>query len=133
MWLRAGRSTCQSKRGLCAARIVHAFVKMLGLKLNRFQMVDPNTFYLVNGVRRRWSAVQHDPDVLQYQVWRNESGRSAGELKNQALQAVGQEQSGGMEQRQPLSRLSWDPRKEPALNRDPGPRTGPALTTAPFF
>uniref|UniRef100_H3CAZ1 Amine oxidase n=1 Tax=Tetraodon nigroviridis TaxID=99883 RepID=H3CAZ1_TETNG len=69
-------------------QIVHAFVKMLGLKLNRFQMVDPNTFYLVNGVRRRWSAVQHDPDVLQYQVWRNESGRSAGELKNQALQAI---------------------------------------------
>lgn len=69
-------------------RIVRAFVEMFGIKLNKFKMVDPNTFYFVNGVRRRTSAVQRNPDVLQYQVWRRERGQSAEELKEQALQAV---------------------------------------------
>lgn len=89
--LRLGCFIRQSKRGVLlpsASRVVHAFVKMLGVKLNQFKMVDPNTFYLVNGVRRRTSAVQHNPDVLQYGVWRSERGRSAEELKEQALQAV---------------------------------------------
>lgn len=71
-------------------RIVHAFVEMFGIQLNEFNMVDPNTFYLVNGVLRRTSAVQHNPDVLQYRVRRSERGRSAEELNEQALQAVNQ-------------------------------------------
>lgn len=68
--------------------MVQAFVEMLGLQLNEFRMVDPNTFYLVNGVRRRTWAVQRDPDVLGYGVWRSERGRSAEELMEQALRAV---------------------------------------------
>lgn len=69
---------------------MHAFVEMLGIEVNEFKMVDPNSFYLVNGVRRKTSAVRHNPDVLQYQVWRSERGKSAEELKEQALQAVSQ-------------------------------------------
>lgn len=50
-------STCSCLL-LSATRIVHAFfVKMLGIEVNKFKMVEPNSFYLVNGVRRRTSAV----------------------------------------------------------------------------
>lgn len=73
---------------LCSTSIVHAFVEMFGIRVNTFNMVDPNTFYLVNGVRRRTAAVQQNPDVLHYGVQRRERGRSAEELKEQALQPV---------------------------------------------
>lgn len=94
---------------LCSTSIVHAFVEMFGIKVNKFNMVDPNTFYLVNGVRRRTAAVQQNPDVLHYRVQRRERGRSAEELKEQALQPVNTTQTAQqhciirVEQHQPVS------------------------------
>lgn len=73
---------------MCSTSIVHAFVKMFGIKVSKFNMVDPNTFYLVNGVRSRTAAVWQNPEVLHYQVQRHERGRSAEELKEQAMQPV---------------------------------------------
>lgn len=75
---------------MCSTSIVHTFLEMFGIKVNKFNMVDPNTFYLVNGVRRRTATVQQNPDVLRYRVQRHERGRSAEELKEQALQPVTQ-------------------------------------------
>nr|XP_046236086.1 L-amino-acid oxidase-like isoform X2 [Scatophagus argus] len=48
--------------------IVHWFAKHLGVKLNKFIMDDPNTFYLVNGLRRKTWTVKNNPDVLKYKV-----------------------------------------------------------------
>lgn len=61
---------------------------MFGLKLKTFRMADPNTSYLVNGVRRKTSEVTLNPDVLGYQVWSSERGRSAQQLRQQAEQPV---------------------------------------------
>lgn len=68
--------------------IVLWFAKELGLKLNEFIMDDPNTFYLVNGLQKRTRTVQNNPDVLKYKVRKNENGKSADELLQQALQKV---------------------------------------------
>ncbi|XP_045921686.1 L-amino-acid oxidase-like [Micropterus dolomieu] len=69
-------------------RIVRWFADELGVKLNEFIMDDPNTFYLVNGLRKRTYTVKTNPDVLKYQVRRNEKGKSADELLQQALKKV---------------------------------------------
>lgn len=68
--------------------IVHWFVKKLGLKLNKFIMFDPNTFYLVNGLLKRTYAVKADPDILNYKVRGSEKRKSADDLLQQALQKV---------------------------------------------
>ncbi|XP_035531358.1 L-amino-acid oxidase-like [Morone saxatilis] len=72
-------------------RIVHWFAKKLGVKLNTFHMNDPNTFYLVNGVRKRTYTVQTNPDVLKYKVRRSEKGKTADKLLQQALQKFNDE------------------------------------------
>ncbi|XP_062300993.1 L-amino-acid oxidase-like [Scomber scombrus] len=69
-------------------RIVHWFVKKLGVKLNEFIMNDNNTFYLVNGVREKTYAVQANPDVLKYNVSESEKGISADDLLDRALKKV---------------------------------------------
>ncbi|XP_078132320.1 L-amino-acid oxidase-like [Sander vitreus] len=69
-------------------RIVHWFADELKVKLNNFSMYDPNTFYLVNGLLKKTYTVQNDPDVLNYNVWPSEKGKSADELLQQALQKV---------------------------------------------
>ncbi|XP_034757123.1 L-amino-acid oxidase-like [Etheostoma cragini] len=71
-----------------AHQIVHWFVKTLNVTLNKFTMDDPNTFYLVNGLLKKTSAVQNDPDVLKYNVDKSEKGKSADELLDSALQKV---------------------------------------------
>uniref|UniRef100_UPI0037E99CB6 L-amino-acid oxidase-like n=1 Tax=Semicossyphus pulcher TaxID=241346 RepID=UPI0037E99CB6 len=68
--------------------IVRWFAKELGVKMNKFIMDDPNTFYLVNGIREKTFAVQTDPDLLKYEVWKNETGKSADELLQHALRKV---------------------------------------------
>ncbi|KAG7497024.1 L-amino-acid oxidase-like [Solea senegalensis] len=68
--------------------IVCWFATKLGVKFNEFHIADPNTFYLVNGLRERAHTVQSDPDVLQYKVKSSEKGKSAIELLQQALQKV---------------------------------------------
>ncbi|XP_038595466.1 L-amino-acid oxidase-like [Micropterus salmoides] len=69
-------------------RIVRWFADELGVKLQNFTMDDPNTFYLVNGLRKRTYAVKANPDILNYNVRRSEKGKSADELLQQALQKV---------------------------------------------
>ena len=49
---------------------------------------DPNTFYLLNGVKTRTSEVNEKPDILGYNLEGNEKGKSADELLQQALQKV---------------------------------------------
>eukprot|EP00064_Thunnus_orientalis_P021303 superscaffoldBa00006377_g21463 len=69
-------------------RIVHWFIKKLGVKLNEFVMNDGKTFYLVNGQRKRTNLVETNPDVLKYNLWESERGKSADELLQQSLQKV---------------------------------------------
>ncbi|XP_067436413.1 L-amino-acid oxidase-like [Thunnus thynnus] len=69
-------------------RIVHWFIEKLGVKLNEFVMNDGKTFYLVNGQRKRTNLVETNPDVLKYNLWESERGKSADELLQQSLQKV---------------------------------------------
>ncbi|KAK5848103.1 hypothetical protein PBY51_005750 [Eleginops maclovinus] len=69
-------------------RIVRWFADELGVKLNPFVMEDNNTFFLVNGLRRRTYAVKANPNILKYKVWRRERGMSADKLLQRALQKV---------------------------------------------
>ncbi|KAI4800458.1 hypothetical protein KUCAC02_009686 [Chaenocephalus aceratus] len=69
-------------------RIVRWFAKELGVKLNPFIMEDVNTFYLVNGLLRKTYAVKADPNILKYNVWKSERGKSADQLLQRALQKV---------------------------------------------
>ncbi|KAK5599891.1 hypothetical protein CRENBAI_014209 [Crenichthys baileyi] len=68
--------------------IVLWFVEQLGLKLNKFRMDDNNTFYLVNGVKKKMYAVKSNPDILNYKVTKSEKGLSADALLQRALQKV---------------------------------------------
>ncbi|XP_039677428.1 L-amino-acid oxidase-like isoform X2 [Perca fluviatilis] len=67
-------------------QIVRWFADDLKVKLNKFIMYDPNTFYLVNGLLKKTYTVQNDPDVLKYNVQPSEKGKSADELLQKALQ-----------------------------------------------
>ncbi|XP_072232063.1 L-amino-acid oxidase-like isoform X2 [Leuresthes tenuis] len=68
--------------------IVLWFADKLGVKLNEFNMDDPNTFYLVNGVKKRTYAVQANHSILNYKVQASETGKSAEQLLQKALQKV---------------------------------------------
>ncbi|CAI5660948.1 unnamed protein product [Oreochromis niloticus] len=69
-------------------KIIRWFIKEMGLKLNPFIMYDPNTFYLVHGLRKRTYAVTANPDILNYKLPESERGKSADQLLLQALQKV---------------------------------------------
>ncbi|XP_034425165.1 L-amino-acid oxidase-like [Hippoglossus hippoglossus] len=69
-------------------QIVHWYARSLGLKLNEFIMTDPNTFYLVNGIKKRTSEVKREPHILGYNLEGDEKGKSANELLQQALEKV---------------------------------------------
>uniref|UniRef100_A0A8C8E3P5 Amine oxidase n=1 Tax=Oryzias sinensis TaxID=183150 RepID=A0A8C8E3P5_9TELE len=60
----------------------------LGVKMNTFVMDDPNTYYLVNGVKKRTYAVKGNASLLGYKVQPGEMGKSADELLQQALEKV---------------------------------------------
>uniref|UniRef100_A0A3B5KUY0 Amine oxidase n=1 Tax=Xiphophorus couchianus TaxID=32473 RepID=A0A3B5KUY0_9TELE len=66
-------------------RIVCTFAKKLDVKLRDFIMDDNNTYVLVNGVKKRNHEVKENPDVLRYDVYENETGKSAEDLLQQAL------------------------------------------------
>ncbi|XP_031694893.1 L-amino-acid oxidase-like [Anarrhichthys ocellatus] len=68
--------------------IVHSFAKTLNVKLNKFIMDDPNTFYLVNGFLEKTDTVKNNPNIFNYTVWESEKGKSAGELLQRALLKV---------------------------------------------
>ncbi|KAM4713881.1 L-amino-acid oxidase-like [Anableps anableps] len=69
-------------------RIVRMFAKKLGVELRDFIMDDNNTYYLINGVKKRNYEVKENPDSLQYNVDNNERGKSAEELLQQALTKI---------------------------------------------
>uniref|UniRef100_A0A8C8A1A2 L-amino-acid oxidase n=1 Tax=Oryzias sinensis TaxID=183150 RepID=A0A8C8A1A2_9TELE len=60
----------------------------LGVKMNTFVMDDPNTYYLVNGVKKRTYAVKGNASLLGYKVQPGEMGKSADELLQQALEKI---------------------------------------------
>ncbi|XP_074555329.1 L-amino-acid oxidase-like [Halichoeres trimaculatus] len=68
--------------------IVRWFAKELGVELNKFTMDDPNTFYLVHGLRKRTYAVKANPGILNYNLSKSERGKSADRLLQQALKKV---------------------------------------------
>uniref|UniRef100_A0A671UVI5 Amine oxidase n=1 Tax=Sparus aurata TaxID=8175 RepID=A0A671UVI5_SPAAU len=68
--------------------IVLWFAQKLGVKLKDFSMYDPNTFYSVNGIKKRTYTVQANPDSLKYNVSTSEKGKSADKLVQQALKKV---------------------------------------------
>ncbi|XP_063067337.1 L-amino-acid oxidase-like isoform X2 [Engraulis encrasicolus] len=76
--------------------IVHYYAKQLGVELKEFVMEDPNTFYLVNGVRKRTYTVKANPDVLGYGVNQSEKKRSPDDLLELALKKSYLRQLGGL-------------------------------------
>uniref|UniRef100_A0A8D2CUD7 Amine oxidase n=1 Tax=Sciurus vulgaris TaxID=55149 RepID=A0A8D2CUD7_SCIVU len=69
-------------------RLIHAYVKKLGLKLNKFIQYDGNTWYLINGQRHRSWAVKANPELLGYSVNPTEKGKSAMTLFHQSITKV---------------------------------------------
>lgn len=69
-------------------KIVRWFADDLGVKLSKFTMDDPNTYYFVNGVRKRTRSVEMDPNILNYKVLPRERNKKADELLQEALQPV---------------------------------------------
>ncbi|XP_037356619.1 L-amino-acid oxidase-like [Talpa occidentalis] len=66
-------------------RLVHAYVKKLGLKLNKFVQYDGNTWYLINGQRNRAREVKANPELLGYSLNSREKGQNAMNLFKQAI------------------------------------------------
>ncbi|XP_046518713.1 L-amino-acid oxidase-like [Equus quagga] len=66
-------------------RLVHTYVKKLGLKLNKFIQYDDNTWYLINGQRYRTREVKANPELLGYSVNPTEKGKSAAKLFYQSI------------------------------------------------
>ncbi|XP_004679516.1 PREDICTED: L-amino-acid oxidase-like [Condylura cristata] len=66
-------------------RLVHTFVKKLGLKLNKFIQYDGNTWFLIRGQRHRAREVKANPQLLGYSLNSREMGKSATNLFYQAI------------------------------------------------
>ncbi|XP_032270646.1 L-amino-acid oxidase-like [Phoca vitulina] len=66
-------------------RLVHTYIKKLGLKLNKFISYDGNTWYLIKGQRYRSREVQNNPEVLGYSVSPTEKGKSPTNLFYQSI------------------------------------------------
>ncbi|XP_002715748.1 L-amino-acid oxidase-like [Oryctolagus cuniculus] len=71
-------------------RLVHTYVKKLGLKLNKFIQYDDNTWYLINGQRYRAREVKANPELLGYSVKPTEKGKSAMTLFHQSISKLRQ-------------------------------------------
>ena len=70
------------------SRLVHTYVKKLGLKLNKFIQYDDNTWYLINGQRYRTREVKDNPEVLGYSVDPVEKGKGPTNLFYQSIAKV---------------------------------------------
>ncbi|KAG8507595.1 L-amino-acid oxidase [Galemys pyrenaicus] len=66
-------------------RLVHTYVKKLGLKLNKFIQYDGNAWYLINGQRHRAREVKANPELLGYSLNSREKGKNAMNLFYQAI------------------------------------------------
>ncbi|XP_021490713.1 L-amino-acid oxidase-like [Meriones unguiculatus] len=66
-------------------RLIHIYVKKLGLKFNKFIQYDNNTWYLLNGQRHRAGEVKANPDILGYPTSPTEKNKTAPQLFYQAI------------------------------------------------
>ncbi|XP_007164833.1 L-amino-acid oxidase-like [Balaenoptera acutorostrata] len=66
-------------------RLVHTYVRKLGLKLNKFFQYDGNTWYLINRKRYRTREVKANPELLGYSMNPREKGKSAMNLFYQSI------------------------------------------------
>ncbi|XP_042804521.1 L-amino-acid oxidase-like [Panthera leo] len=66
-------------------RLVHTYIKKLGLKMNKFIEYDGNTWYLINGQRYRTREVKDNPELLGYSTKPMEKGKGATNLFNQSI------------------------------------------------
>ncbi|XP_023441348.1 L-amino-acid oxidase-like [Dasypus novemcinctus] len=76
-------------------RLSHEFIRKLGLKLNKFIMHNPQTWVLVNGVRRQVREVEARPHLLGYRLKADEEGKTAEQLFIKSLQKVEEELNQG--------------------------------------
>lgn len=68
------------------SRLVHTYVKKLGLTLNNFIHYNDNAWYLVNGQRYRMREVKANPEILGY--YPTEKGDNAETLSHQSTANV---------------------------------------------
>ncbi|XP_057578065.1 L-amino-acid oxidase-like [Hippopotamus amphibius kiboko] len=66
-------------------RLVHTYVRKLGLKLNKFFQYDDNTWYLINRKRYRTREVKANPGLLGYSMSPREEGKNAMNLFYQSI------------------------------------------------
>ncbi|XP_008824796.2 L-amino-acid oxidase-like, partial [Nannospalax galili] len=71
-------------------KLIHTYIKMLGLKLNKFIQHNNNTWYLINGHRYRAWEVKANPELLGYSMSPTEKGRNAEDLFYQAIMKLRQ-------------------------------------------
>ncbi|XP_027893098.1 L-amino-acid oxidase-like [Xiphophorus couchianus] len=71
--------------------IVRSLIQEFGLKMNKFRMVDMNTFYYVHGLRSKTYSVMQDPDVLKYNLPKRERHIAPLKLLEMALRKVKEE------------------------------------------
>uniref|UniRef100_A0A8C6B260 Amine oxidase n=1 Tax=Monodon monoceros TaxID=40151 RepID=A0A8C6B260_MONMO len=69
-------------------RLVHTYVRKLGLKLNKFFQYDGNTWYLINRKRYRTKEVKANPELLGYSMNPREKGKNAMNLFYQSIAKV---------------------------------------------
>ncbi|XP_015253335.1 PREDICTED: L-amino-acid oxidase-like [Cyprinodon variegatus] len=69
-------------------KIVFTFAEKLNVTFRNFTMDDNNTYYFVNGVKKRNHEVKKNPDILGYNVTKEEKGKSAEQLLEQSLLKV---------------------------------------------
>ncbi|XP_077180904.1 L-amino-acid oxidase-like [Paroedura picta] len=75
-------------RFLKEQRIIHEYIKKFGLQLSEFIQSDPNTWYLVNNIRKRAWEVRKKPSILGYQLRPEEENKAAGEIFRDAVKKV---------------------------------------------
>uniref|UniRef100_A0A8C2NDA0 Amine oxidase n=1 Tax=Capra hircus TaxID=9925 RepID=A0A8C2NDA0_CAPHI len=66
-------------------RLVHTYVRKLGLKLNKFLQYDDNTWYFINRKRYRAREIKANPELLGYSMNPREKGKNAINLFYQSL------------------------------------------------
>ncbi|KAF3847214.1 hypothetical protein F7725_020242 [Dissostichus mawsoni] len=69
-------------------KILLSFVSKLQISLNPFIQDDINTYYLINGVLQKTTAVENNPGVLNYSLKESERGKSAAQLFSETLWKV---------------------------------------------
>ncbi|XP_047647478.1 L-amino-acid oxidase-like [Phacochoerus africanus] len=67
-------------------RLVHTYVRKLGLRLNKFIQYDGNTWFLINGRHYRTREVKANPELLGYSMNPKEKGKNAMHLFYQSIE-----------------------------------------------